>query len=98
AMFTIEMYATERDASAKARDAGVKLATIASGLVNDADCSIAAKAAEMRATLASDPSYVPRRPHTRDRATMLRALCVALHYPGGDGELVLDTYVPAAGL
>jgi hypothetical protein len=29
---------------------------------------------------------------------MLRALCVAVHYQGGDGELVLDTYVPAAGL
>lgn len=98
AMFVIAMWATEPDASAGSKAAGAKLATLASGLVNDADCSIAAKAAEMRATLANDASYVPRRPHTRDRATMLRALCVALHYQGGDGELVLDTYVPAAGL
>lgn len=98
AMFTIEMYANDRGASAKARKAGAELATLASTLVTDPDCAIAAKAAEMRATLANDTRYIPRRPHTGDRAVMLRALCVALHYQGGDGERVLDTFVPAAGL
>jgi hypothetical protein len=98
AMFVVEMYATGIDASAATRDAGDHLAALAAKLVGDDDCKIAAKAAELRATLAGDDRDVPRRPQTRDRAAMLRALCRVREYDGGDGEQVIDTFVPATGL
>ena len=64
------------------------------------DCGVAAAAARAL-DQRGDPRFLPRRPHTRSSAVMLRALCVLASYEAlqaSDEPSLLASYLPARGL
>lgn len=92
AMLSLETLSRSREGDNR------RLVDLAAALVDDADCRLAAKASEVLWSLTGQTKHLPRRPATRDRVRMLRALCVLAYYEGENYEDLAMTFVPPAGL
>lgn len=78
--------------------AGERLAAALVPLIDHDDCRLAARVAEARWELVDDHRALPVNPRTRDRARMMRALCILAEYQGYNVDEIVATYLPAKGV